>query len=155
MHFIGPASPIVEDFTTISNGLEISWKSDVTSKQEKYVVAYIRNDTNRQTSIDTTLPKISLTQLYPGAGYTIKVYAQSHKLLSEPYTSFRVVYPNPPRNLSVKRVLGNKVTLEWEKPLNSLYTGYMVRYRPEMKDRQPRSWTEIPDISEEQFTLND
>ena len=45
INFIGPASPIIEDLQSFSDGLDISWKSDVTSRQEKYVVVYVRNDT--------------------------------------------------------------------------------------------------------------
>ncbi len=111
----------------LQDGLDISWKSDVTSRQEKYVVVYVRNDTGRPTNIETTQPRIRLTNLYPGAGYLIKVYALSHGLLSEPHISFTAVYPNPPRNLSVERVVGKKVTLKWLPPLNSLFTGYVVR----------------------------
>jgi receptor-type tyrosine-protein phosphatase beta len=76
--------------------------------------------------------------LYPGAGYVIKVYALSHGLLSEPHISFTPVYPNPPRNLSIERVRGNKVTLKWLPPLNSLYTGYVIKYRPFSNEPQQR-----------------
>ena len=80
-----------------------------------------------------------MSKLYPGAGYVIKVFALSHGLLSEPHISFTAVYPNPPKSLSVEKVRGNKVTLKWNSPLNSLYTGYIIRYRPEPREsRQPR-----------------
>jgi len=45
----------------------------VTSKQEKYVVIYTRKDTGRSTNLETIKPKINLENLYPGAGYEIKV----------------------------------------------------------------------------------
>jgi hypothetical protein len=57
-HYLGPASPIIEDIEPLSDGLDISWKSDVTSRQEKYVVVYVRNDTGRPTNIETTEPRI-------------------------------------------------------------------------------------------------
>jgi cadherin 5 type 2 (VE-cadherin) len=57
----------------IKGGLNISWKSDVTSKQEKYVIIFVRNDTGIPTSIETDEPRITLENLYPGAGYEIKV----------------------------------------------------------------------------------
>ena len=126
----------------------------MTSKQEKYVVVYVRNDTGRPTNINTTQTKIRLTNLYPGAGYFLKVYALSHGLLSEPHESFTAVYPNPPRNLSVEKVKGNKVTLKWQQPSNSLFTGYVIKYRPQPQSRQPRSWTEITDITETEYTLD-
>ncbi len=124
----GPASPIIEDVHPIAGGLDISWKSDVTSKQEKYVVIYVRNDTGKPTSIETREPRVTLEELHPGAGYEIKVYALSHGLLSEPHISFTAVFPNPIRNLTVDRVVGNAVTLAWRPPVNSLFTGYVVRY---------------------------
>lgn len=71
--YLGPASPIIEDLEPILGGLNISWKSDVTSKQEKYVVIYTRKDTGRSTNLETIKPKITLENLYPGAGYEIKV----------------------------------------------------------------------------------
>lgn len=71
--FPGPASPIIEDVAPITGGLNISWKSDVTSKQEKYVVVYVRNDTGRPTNIETREPRVTLQDLHPGAGYEIKV----------------------------------------------------------------------------------
>ncbi len=132
----------------------------MTSRQEKYVVVYVRNDTGRPTNIETTQPRIRLANLYPGAGYQIKVYALSHGLLSEPHISFTAVYPNPPRNLSVERVVGDKVTLKWLPPLNSLFTGYVIRYRTfsnDPQDRTARSWTEIADIDEKEteYLLNE
>lgn len=70
---VGPASPIIEDVAPIRGGLNISWKSDVTSKQEKYIVIYVRNDTDIPISIETEEPRVTLQDLYPGAGYDIKV----------------------------------------------------------------------------------
>ena len=153
---LGPSSPIIEDLRSFRNGLDISWKSDILSRQEKYVVKYVRNDTGRPITINTTQPRARLPNLYPGAGYVIKVFALSHGLLSEPHESFTAAYPNPPSNLIVEKVRGNKVTLKWNPPQDSLYTGYIIRYRPEPREsRQPRSWTEIPDINDTEYTLND
>ena len=150
--FSGPASPIIEDLQLLPDGLDISWKSDVTSKQDKYVIVYVRNDTGRPTKINTTNPRVSLTNLYPGAGYTIKVYALSHSLPSEPHILFRAVFPNPPRDFVIDSVDDNKVTLRWQEPLASLYTGYVIRYRP-LRDREPSSWTE-EDTDDNTYTLD-
>lgn len=154
MILIGPASPIIEDLQPLSDGLDIAWKSDVTSKQEKYAVVYVRNDTGEQTTKETTQTRVRLTNLYPGAGYFIRVFALSHGLLSEPHESFTAVYPNPPRDLEVDRVRGNKVTLKWKEPSNSVYTGYVIKYRPQPQSRQPRSWTEITDVFDTEYTLD-
>ena len=78
--------------------------------------------------MNTTQKRVTLNKLYPGAGYVIQLFALSHGLLSEPHESFTAVYPNPPRNLSVEKLPGNKVALKWLEPLNSLYTGYVIKY---------------------------
>jgi cadherin 5 type 2 (VE-cadherin) len=49
--FVGPSSPIIEDLKPIPNGLNISWKSDVTTRQDKFEVTYNRNDTGKLTLI--------------------------------------------------------------------------------------------------------
>jgi receptor-type tyrosine-protein phosphatase beta len=45
--YLGPSSPFIEVVKPIPGGLNISWRTDVNSKQEKYVVIYTRNDTDR------------------------------------------------------------------------------------------------------------
>jgi len=117
----------------------------------RYVVIYVRNDTGTPVSVETREPKATLENLHPGAGYEIKVYALSHGLLSEPHISFRAVHPNPVRDLQVARVDGSAVTLAWRPPVDSLYTGYVIRYRPygQGSSAAPRSWSEIPDVTGE------
>jgi cadherin 5 type 2 (VE-cadherin) len=51
VHFVGPSSPIIEDLKPMPNGLNISWKSDVTTRQDKFEVTYNRNDTGKLTLI--------------------------------------------------------------------------------------------------------
>ena len=68
-----PSSPFIEVVKPIPGGLNISWRTDVTSKQEKYVVIYTRNDTGRDVTIQTPEKAASLRDLYPGAGYQIQV----------------------------------------------------------------------------------
>ena len=140
-------------------GLNISWKSDVTSRQEKYTVVYIRNDTGLPVTIETSIPRVRLKDLYPGAGYVIKVYALSHGLFSAPHISFTAVYPKPPRNLNIVGLDGNKVTLKWEAPLNSLLTGYVVRFRPYPTEGQPAGnipWAvATEDLEETRYVLED
>ena len=74
-NILGPASPIVERPSPLpGGGLNISWKSDVTSRQEEYAVQYNRTDTETVQTIKTRTPRIKLENLYPGAGYEIKVW---------------------------------------------------------------------------------
>ncbi len=47
----------------------------------RYVVIYVRNDTGKPTSIETREPKVSLKNLYPGAGYEIKVNKRLNRVV--------------------------------------------------------------------------
>ena len=107
-------------------GLNISWRTDVTSKQEKYIVVYTRNDTGKSVNIETREKFAELRDLYPGAEYRIQVLAVSHGLQSEPHTTHTAVLPNPAHNLSVAAVRDNTVTLRWLPPRNSRFTEYQV-----------------------------
>ena len=69
----GPSSPFIEKVDPIPGGLNISWRTDVTSKQEKYMVIYTRNDTGKDVRIQTPVKSASLKDLFPGAGYKIQV----------------------------------------------------------------------------------
>ncbi|KAK8376280.1 hypothetical protein O3P69_008762 [Scylla paramamosain] len=134
-----PASPIIEELQPIPHGLKISWKSDVTSKQDKYDVVYTRNDTALSVTRQTENTQVVLEDLYPGAGYEIKVYAVSHGLWSEPHVYFQAVYPNSVRNLTITGTSNSSVSLAWQPPINSLSTHYVVRYRT----IDGSEWTEL------------
>lgn len=86
-----PSAPIIQDSRSLIDGLNISWKSDVNSRQDKYEVQLIRNDTLDKITRITYDSQIVLTNLYPGAGYTVRVYAISHGLKSEPHEYFQPV----------------------------------------------------------------
>ena len=79
----GPSEPIVKDVKSIKRGLDISWSTDVTSKQEKYLVVYTRNDTKQSVNIETTEKEAKLRELYPGAEYKIQVMAGSENIQSD------------------------------------------------------------------------
>ncbi len=61
------------------------------TKKDKYAVIYVRNDTAELERRQVQEPRILLENLYPGAGYHIKVFAVSHGLWSEPHTHFQAV----------------------------------------------------------------
>jgi receptor-type tyrosine-protein phosphatase beta len=86
-----PKSPLIEDLKSIREGLNISWKSDVDSRQEKYEVMYIRNDTGDLKTVLTIESRLIFKNLYPGAGYEVKVFAVSNGLRSEPHSKFQAV----------------------------------------------------------------
>lgn len=133
-----PSSPIVENLTALEKALTISWKSDVLSRQDMYLVEYTRNDTGEQFNATTVEGQIVIGDLYPGATYTVHLYAVSHGLLSEKHDYYQTVFPNPPRNLSVARVTNSSIHLRWLQPHSSLYSGYVLRYRT----NDNSTWTE-------------
>lgn len=139
-----PSSPIIEDLRPIEFGLNISWKSDVNSRQDNFEVIYNRNDTVVEDPITvvTTDSKLLLESLHPGAGYSIQVFAISHGLRSEPHDYFQAVYPRPPTNLTLEKVSSNTVLVRWKEPVNSLFTEYSIRYRTE----DDKNWVKLPEI---------
>lgn len=131
-----PSAPVIEDLKPIEYGLNISWKSDVNSRQEKYEVVHKRNNTGFEPEVTvTTEPHLLLTNLYPGAGYQIKVFAISHGLHSEPHDYFQAVYPKPPKNLTMENVTSNSVVVRWVEPEDSLFSEFSIRYRTEEEPR--------------------
>ena len=77
----------------------------------------------------------------------------SHGLLSEPHISFTAVYPNPIRDLEIEKVVDGKVHLKWLPPQNSLFTGYIIRYRTYGSDSPVGPWTTISDIVDSEYLL--
>ncbi|XP_055843971.1 tyrosine-protein phosphatase 10D-like isoform X3 [Episyrphus balteatus] len=137
-----PSSPIIEDLKSIKEGLNISWKSDVNSRQEKYEVLYSRNGTSEVRTVLTTESRLVIKNLHPGAGYEVKVFAVSHGLRSEPHAYFQAVFPNPPRNLTIDKVTSNSVLIRWTPPERSEFTEYSVRYKTD-NDKQ---WSRLPSV---------
>jgi receptor-type tyrosine-protein phosphatase beta len=86
-----PSAPIIEDLKSIREGLNISWKSDVNSKQEQYEVTYTRNETGETRTVLTKDTRLVFKPLHPGAGYIVKVFALSNGLRSEPHEYFQAV----------------------------------------------------------------
>lgn len=86
-----PSSPIIEDLKSLERGLNISWKSDVNSRQDEYEVVCIRNNTGEIQIEKTTESRHEFRNLYPGSYYEIKVFALSHGTKSEPHSHFQAV----------------------------------------------------------------
>ncbi|PRD36720.1 UNVERIFIED_CONTAM: Ptp10D [Trichonephila clavipes] len=87
-----PSSPVIELLQpSESGGWNLTWKSDVTSRQDQYSVMYIRNDTRYLQEKIITRNWLVLDDLYPGAGYEIKVYAISFTLWSDPHSYFQTI----------------------------------------------------------------
>ncbi|KAK1120751.1 Tyrosine-protein phosphatase 10D, partial [Melipona bicolor] len=146
-----PSSPIIEDLKPTEMGLNISWKSDVNSRQEKFEVTHNRNDTGESATTLTTESHIILEDLYPGAAYEVKVFAISHGLRSEPHDYLQAVLPHAPKNLSIEKVTSNTVVVHWEAPTDSLYSEFSIRYRTEDDPR----WVKLPSVRETEAEVAD
>lgn len=86
-----PAAPIIEDLKSIREGLNISWKSDVNSRQDVYQVWHQNNRTGVSKTVVTNETRLVIRNLYPGDGYDVKVFAVSHFQISEPHAHFQAV----------------------------------------------------------------
>ncbi|XP_030754681.1 tyrosine-protein phosphatase 10D-like [Sitophilus oryzae] len=146
-----PSAPIIEDLKPMVDGLNISWKSDVNSKQDKYEIVWIRNDTNDRDYMTIYNNKIILSNLYPGAGYLVKIYAISHELKSEPHEYFQPVFPKPPRNMTIEKTTTNSVIVQWQAPLDSLITEYSIRY----KTGSDNQWVRLPAVQNTEAEVTD
>lgn len=166
-----PSAPIIEDLKSIREGLNISWKSDVNSKQEQYEVMYTRNDTGETKTVLTKDTRLVFKNLQPGAGYIVKVFALSNGLRSEPHEYFQAVCkliflsihlenvvnllsftdPNSPRNMTIEKVTSNSVLVHWSPPENSIFTEYSIRYRTE-SDKQ---WVRLPSVNSTEADVTD
>lgn len=137
-----PSAPVIEDLKPLFEGLNISWKSDVNSRQDKYEVQYVRNDTGERLTKIVYDFNIVIRDLYPGAGYTVKVFAISHGLRSEPHEYFQPVFPRPPRNMTIEKNTTNSVIVQWQEPVGSLISEYAIRYRTETDPQ----WVRLPPL---------
>lgn len=126
-----PASPVIGVLEPISGRtLNISWKWDVTSKQDSYKIIWIRNDTKEKKERVVRLNWAILEDLYPGAIYEISVYAISNGLFSDPHSYFQTIFPRPPEALHVAQHSNSSMLLVWSAPVDSLVDHYIARYRP-------------------------
>lgn len=166
-----PSSPIIEDLKSIRMGLNISWKSDVNSKQEQYEVLYSRNGTSDLRTQKTKESRLVIKNLQPGAGYELKVFAVSHDLRSEPHAYFQAVCkfeeedfeifylirnyyvsdPNPPRNMTIETVRSNSVLVHWSPPESGEFTEYSIRYRTDSEQQ----WVRLPSVRSTEADITD
>ncbi|XP_028968340.1 tyrosine-protein phosphatase 10D [Galendromus occidentalis] len=149
-----PSPPVIESLEPLSGPggfLNISWKSDVTSRQDSFVVVYTRNDTQEQRQETTKQNWLVLKNLYPGAGYNIKVSAISHGLWSEPHSYFHTVVPRPPNNLLVTKASNTSMILTWISPVNSIVDHYNVLIRASSSD----TWKDLGFVNTTTFEMND
>lgn len=126
-----PAPPVIGILEPVSGSkLNVSWKSDVTSRQDSYQIVWTRNDTKEKEETKTKNNFILLEGLFPGAGYEIKVYAVSYGLISDPHSYFQTIFPRSPENLQAVGATNSTILLTWSAPTGSLVDNYVVKYRP-------------------------
>ncbi|XP_034139015.1 tyrosine-protein phosphatase 10D isoform X2 [Drosophila guanche] len=145
-----PAAPIIQELRSIPLGLNISWKSDVNSQQDRYEVHYQRNGTREERTIATNETALTINYLHAGSGYEIKVYAISHGIRSEPHSYFQAVFPKPPLNLTLQTVHTNLVVLHWKPPEGSDFSEYVVRYRTAASP-----WQRLANVRESHARIED
>lgn len=128
-----PATPIVESKQVApivsERALNVSWRWDVTSKQDSYKINLSRNDTRQRKEFVTKENFYVLENLYPGATYNINVSAISYNLISEPYSYYQTIYPRSPENVQIVRATNSTISLSWIQPLNSLVDHYSVKFK--------------------------
>jgi receptor-type tyrosine-protein phosphatase beta len=123
-----PSPPVIGILEPVSGSkLNVSWKSDVTSRQDSFQVVWIRNDTKERQEIKTKNNWFLLEDLFPGAGYQIRVYAVSYGLISEPHSYFQTIFPKSPENLLAVGSTNSSILLTWSTPSDSLVDNYVVR----------------------------
>jgi receptor-type tyrosine-protein phosphatase beta len=146
-----PSAPIIEDLRPLVDGLNISWKSDVNSRQDKYELHCVRNDTLDQIVRTTHDSRMVLSNLYPGAGYLVKVFAISHGLKSEPHEYFQPVFPRPPKNMTIEKTTTTSVLVLWVAPTDSLISEYAIRYRTD----SDKNWVKLPAVQNTEAEVTD
>lgn len=122
----------LENVNSQHTSLNISWKSDVTSRQDEFKVTYLRKDQPIKSKMEKKTKNnwIVLENLWPGATYSINVSAISYGLSSEPHSYIQTIYPKSPESLQIVKASNSTVILTWLAPKDSLIDNYIVRYRP-------------------------
>lgn len=150
-----PATPIVESKQVSplvsERALNVSWRWDVTSKQDSYKINLSRNDTRQRKEFVTKENFYILENLFPGATYNINVSAISYNLISDPYSYYQTVYPRSPENVHILRATNSTISLSWIPPLNSLVDHYSVKF----KTLDSTYWREINGINSTSTDLKD
>ena len=150
-----PATPIVESKqvspAVSERALNVSWRWDVTSKQDSYKINLARNDTRQKKEFVTQNNYYILENLYPGATYNINVSAISFNLISDPYSYSQTVYPRPPENLKMARTTNSTISLTWQPPQNSLVDHYAIKY----KTVDSGYWRELTSVNSTTADLRD
>lgn len=130
-----PGTPVIETLESVNpqhTSLNVTWKNDVTSRQDAFRIVYMRKDQplKSKTEKKTKNNWIVLENLWPGASYSINVSAISYGLSSEPHQYLHTIMPKSPESLQIVKASNSTVILTWLAPKDSLIDNYIVRYRP-------------------------
>ncbi|XP_054160491.1 tyrosine-protein phosphatase 10D-like isoform X2 [Oppia nitens] len=147
-----PASPVIGVVEPISgHSLNVSWKWDVTSKQDSYKIVWTRSDTKEKKEAVIKNNWHLLEDLYPGAGYEISVSAISYGLMSEPHSYFQTVVPQSPDKFQIAMHTNSSLSLTWSSSTESLVDHYIIRYRPIGSS----VWRELTPINSTSYEIKD
>ncbi|KAF7989062.1 hypothetical protein HCN44_007372 [Aphidius gifuensis] len=123
-----PLCPMINQIV-ITKNLEISWKTDVNSRQQKFQIILIRNDTNTVLTKTTIETKLIIPNIYPGACYEIKIFSISYGINSKINNDFIIIPPRPPINLHLSKLWTfTSVFIRWIEPSKSLFSEFIVSY---------------------------
>ncbi|KAF7989188.1 hypothetical protein HCN44_007718 [Aphidius gifuensis] len=77
-----PLCPMINQIVITKNS-DISWKTDVNLRQQKFQIILIRNNTNTVLSKSTIERKLIIPNIYPGACYEIIIFSISYGINSK------------------------------------------------------------------------
>ncbi|XP_062527912.1 tyrosine-protein phosphatase 10D isoform X3 [Bombyx mori] len=131
-----PLAPVVVRVEAAAAALRLHWRSDVNSRQTRYVLRYRARVPEpgppaewRQLRTEDT--SALLADLFPGAVYEIELAAMSHDLPSEAHRMLKPVRPLAATRLWVERASSNSALVQWRgpPPARSVLGHYALRYR--------------------------
>ena len=126
-----PLTPIFQPFVESSQqSIKISWKFDqIRSKRDFFKILWTRLDINQTNKLEVNENTnwADIQDFYPGAKYSIKIFAISNGLASEPDHWNYTVRPLPPNNVDIRNQTNSSLNISWEVPTHSLVHFYNVK----------------------------
>ncbi|KAF7992489.1 hypothetical protein HCN44_004833 [Aphidius gifuensis] len=101
----------------ITKNSDISWKTDVNLRQQKFQIILIRNNTNTVLSKTTIETKLIIPNIYPGACYEIIIFSISYGINSKINS-----------DIIIKLWTYTSVFIRWIAPSKSLFSEFIVSY---------------------------
>ncbi|CAH1160036.1 unnamed protein product [Phaedon cochleariae] len=128
LHFIAqPIPPTKGNIFVEDDSMSVEWKSPY----EQFEIKWKSNV--REQKENRTIWKHSalISNIFPGASYTIEIKAICRKTRSEPLRLRYVVSPKPPEELKIMQIDEKAIEVDWKAPNESLATGYYLKLKAE------------------------